>query len=139
MRPGSVIVDLAAEAGGNVETIKPGETYVYGPNKVVHIGYTDFPSRLAGQSSTLFSNNLTNFLVSMMPQDKGAFSIACHGASYNSLPSKSVRTIKKLLKSKPKFQQISVVRNFTNMHFIGRNWAHGALVSRQRIHQISIY
>ncbi len=95
MRPGSVIVDLAAEAGGNVETIKPGETYVYGPNKVVHIGYTDFPSRLAGQSSTLFSNNLTNFLVSMMPQDKGAFSIACHGASYNSLPSKSVRTIKK--------------------------------------------
>lgn len=72
MKPGSVIVDLAAEAGGNVETIKPGETYVYGPNKVVHIGYTDFPSRLAGQSSTLFSNNLANFLLSMMPQEKGA-------------------------------------------------------------------
>uniref|UniRef100_A0A5K3EPC3 NAD(P) transhydrogenase, mitochondrial n=1 Tax=Mesocestoides corti TaxID=53468 RepID=A0A5K3EPC3_MESCO len=70
MRPGAVIVDLAAEAGGNVETTRPGEAYVYGPNRVVHIGYTDFPSRLAGQASTLFSNNLTNFLLSMTPKDK---------------------------------------------------------------------
>ncbi|VDM23609.1 unnamed protein product [Hydatigera taeniaeformis] len=70
MRPGAVIVDLAAEAGGNVETTRPGELYVGGANQVVHIGYTDFPSRLAGQASALFANNLTNFLVAMMPKDK---------------------------------------------------------------------
>ncbi|CAL8068243.1 unnamed protein product [Calicophoron daubneyi] len=65
MRPGSVIVDLAAEAGGNVETTKPGMlSYHHG---VAHIGYTDFPSRLAGQSSALFSNNVTNFLLSITP------------------------------------------------------------------------
>ncbi|KAM7536919.1 hypothetical protein Aperf_G00000087347 [Anoplocephala perfoliata] len=72
MRPGGVIVDLAAEAGGNVETIRPGQTYIGGTNRIVHIGYTDLPSRLAGQSSALFANNITNFLVSMMPKDKDA-------------------------------------------------------------------
>ncbi|KAH9282045.1 NAD(P) transhydrogenase, mitochondrial [Echinococcus granulosus] len=72
MRPGAVIVDLAAEAGGNVETTRPGEMYVGGANRVVHIGYTDFASRLAGQASALFANNLTNFLVAMMPKDKDA-------------------------------------------------------------------
>lgn len=73
MRPGGVIVDLAAEAGGNVETIRPGQTYIGGPNRIVHIGYTDLPSRLAGQASALFANNITNFLVSMMPKEKGSF------------------------------------------------------------------
>ncbi|KAF6775508.1 hypothetical protein AHF37_05494 [Paragonimus kellicotti] len=65
MRPGSIIVDLAAEAGGNVETTKPGTlSYHQG---VAHIGYTDLPSRLAGQSSSLFSNNVANFILSMTP------------------------------------------------------------------------
>lgn len=73
MRPGAVIVDLASEAGGNVETTRPGEKYVWGPNRVVHIGYTDMPSRLPGLASDLFANNLTNFLVSLMP--KGDFLI----------------------------------------------------------------
>ena len=50
MKPGSVTVDLAAEAGGNIETTKPNETYVYGQG-VTCIGATDFPSQLAGQSS----------------------------------------------------------------------------------------
>lgn len=72
MRPGAVIVDLAAEAGGNVETTRPGQTYIGGSNRVVHIGYTDLPSRLAGQASALFANNITNFLISMMPKDKGS-------------------------------------------------------------------
>ncbi|VDI84121.1 NAD(P) transhydrogenase [Mytilus galloprovincialis] len=63
MKPGSVIVDLAAEAGGNVETIKPGELYRY--NDVTHIGYTDLPSRLPTQSSTLYANNITKFLLSI--------------------------------------------------------------------------
>merc|ERR1719211_382867 len=63
MKPGSVVVDLAAEAGGNIETIKPGEVTVY--NNVTHIGYTDLPSRLPTQASTLYSNNISKLLLSM--------------------------------------------------------------------------
>merc|ERR1712223_1458173 len=63
MKPGSVVVDLAAEAGGNIETIKPGEVYTY--NDVVHIGHTDLPSRLPTQASTLYANNLSKLLLSM--------------------------------------------------------------------------
>merc|ERR1712088_18744 len=63
MKPGSVVVDLAAEAGGNIETITPGEVTVY--NNVTHIGYTDLPSRLPAQASTLCSNNLAKLLLSM--------------------------------------------------------------------------
>ena len=63
MKPGSVVVDLAAEAGGNIEVTKPGELYVY--KGVTVIGYSDLPSRLATQSSTLYSNNITKFLLSI--------------------------------------------------------------------------
>merc|ERR1719210_2457021 len=63
MKPGSVVVDLAAEAGGNIETIKPGEIYAY--NDVTHIGLTDLPSRLPTQASTLYANNLSKLLLSM--------------------------------------------------------------------------
>ncbi|KAH8171185.1 NAD(P) transhydrogenase beta subunit domain-containing protein [Sarocladium implicatum] len=68
MKPGSVIVDLAAEAGGNCEATKKGELAMYKDVKV--IGYTDLPSRLPTQSSTLYSNNITKFLLSMAPKDK---------------------------------------------------------------------
>ncbi|XP_055532528.1 NAD(P) transhydrogenase, mitochondrial-like [Wyeomyia smithii] len=67
MKPGSVIVDLAAEAGGNVATIVPGEVKVI--HDVVHIGLTDFPSRLPTQSSTLYANNISKFLLSMSEKD----------------------------------------------------------------------
>merc|ERR1711981_634263 len=63
MKPGSVVVDLAAEAGGNIETITPGEISVY--NDVTHIGLTDLPSRLPTQASTLYANNLSKLLLSM--------------------------------------------------------------------------
>ncbi len=63
MKPGSVVVDLAAEAGGNIETTKPGELYRY--NDVTHVGYTDLPSRLPTQASTLYSNNISKLLLSM--------------------------------------------------------------------------
>lgn len=63
MKPGSVVVDLAAEAGGNIETTKPGE--VYSLNDVTHIGLTDLSSRLPTQSSTLYANNISKFLLSM--------------------------------------------------------------------------
>ena len=63
MKPGSVIVDLAASAGGNVETIKPGEIYKY--KDVTHIGYEDLPVRLPNTSSTLYANNISKLLLSM--------------------------------------------------------------------------
>lgn len=64
MKPGSVVVDLAAEAGGNVEGTRPGEKYV-NENGVCFIGYTDLPSRLPGQASTLYANNISKFLLSI--------------------------------------------------------------------------
>nr|CAH0111870.1 unnamed protein product [Daphnia galeata] len=67
MKPGSVVVDLAAEAGGNIETTKPGEIYTY--NDVVHIGLTDFPSRLPTQASTLYANNISKFFLSIGEKD----------------------------------------------------------------------
>ena len=63
MKDGSVVVDLAAEAGGNIETTRPGELYSY--KGVTHIGYTDLPSRLPTQSSTLYANNISKYLLSM--------------------------------------------------------------------------
>ncbi|KAF5373660.1 hypothetical protein D9758_000624 [Tetrapyrgos nigripes] len=63
MKQGSVIVDLAAEAGGNCEATKPGEIVI--KNGVSVIGYADLPSRLPTQSSTLYSNNVTKFLLSL--------------------------------------------------------------------------
>jgi NAD(P) transhydrogenase subunit alpha len=56
MRPGSVIVDLAAEQGGNCELTEPGQAVV--KHGVTIVGYTDLVSRLAKQSSTLYSTNL---------------------------------------------------------------------------------
>lgn len=67
MKPGSVIVDLAAEAGGNIETTVPGQ--IVTKHDVVHIGLTDFPSRLPAQSSTLYANNVSKFLLSIGEKD----------------------------------------------------------------------
>ncbi|CAL8072391.1 unnamed protein product [Orchesella dallaii] len=67
MNPGSVVVDLAAESGGNIETTKPGEVYTY--KDVTHVGLTDLPSRLPTQSSTLYANNISKLLLSMEEKD----------------------------------------------------------------------
>ncbi|TAQ85208.1 hypothetical protein B7494_g6469 [Chlorociboria aeruginascens] len=67
MKPGSVIVDLAAEAGGNCVKTVPGQMVEHKGVKI--IGYTDLPSRLPTQSSTLYSNNITKFLLSISPQE----------------------------------------------------------------------
>ncbi len=56
MKPGSVIVDMAAEQGGNCELTEPGQVVV--KNGVTIVGYTDLVSRLSKQSSTLYANNL---------------------------------------------------------------------------------
>lgn len=61
MRPGSVVVDLAAEQGGNCELTEPGERAVSG-NGVVVLGYTDMASRMANVSSDLYGTNLYHLL-----------------------------------------------------------------------------
>jgi NAD(P) transhydrogenase subunit alpha len=74
MRPGSVIVDLAALGGGNCVLTHPGEKYVT-EGGVTIIGYTDLPSRLAGQSSQLYSTNLVNLVKLATPEKDGQFVI----------------------------------------------------------------
>jgi NAD(P) transhydrogenase subunit alpha len=63
MRPGSVIVDLGAEQGGNCALTRPGEVVV--KNGVTIVGYVDLPSRLAPTASQLYSMNLTHLLADM--------------------------------------------------------------------------
>lgn len=70
MKNGSVIVDLAAEQGGNCELTKPGKV-ANSPNGVTVIGYTDLPSRLPTQSSQLYATNLRHLLTDMTPEKDG--------------------------------------------------------------------
>lgn len=69
MKQGSVIVDLAAEQGGNCELTTPGKVVV--KHGVSIIGYTDLPSRMAAQSSQLYGSNLRNLLDDMTPEKNG--------------------------------------------------------------------
>jgi NAD(P) transhydrogenase subunit alpha len=64
MRPGSVIVDLAVERGGNVEGAKPGEVVTVDGVKIV--GHLNMPGRLAASSSALYAKNLLTFLESLI-------------------------------------------------------------------------
>jgi NAD(P) transhydrogenase subunit alpha len=73
MKPGSVIVDLAAENGGNCELTRHGE--VVRDHGVTIIGYSDLPSRLPAQSSTLYANNLVNLLADMTPEKDGELAV----------------------------------------------------------------
>lgn len=67
MKEGSVVVDLAAEQGGNCEVTKSGETYQY--KGVSIVGLTDLPSRMANQSSQLYGTNLWHLLSDMGGSD----------------------------------------------------------------------
>ena len=69
MKPGSVIVDLAVEAGGNVEGAVAGEVVVV--NGVSIVGYRNVASRLAADASALFSRNLYNFLNAFWDKEAG--------------------------------------------------------------------
>ncbi|MDJ0958413.1 MAG: Re/Si-specific NAD(P)(+) transhydrogenase subunit alpha [Arenicellales bacterium] len=69
MKPGSVIVDLAAEQGGNCELTTPGE--VVQQHGVTVVGYTDLPSRLPAQASQLYATNLRHLLVELTPDKDG--------------------------------------------------------------------
>ncbi len=70
MKPGSVIVDLAAEQGGNCELTQKDEKIV-SDNGVTIVGYTDFASRMAAQSSTLYANNVRHMLTDLTPGKDG--------------------------------------------------------------------
>lgn len=70
MKRGSVVVDLAAEQGGNCDLTKPGEKIVT-ENGVTIVGYTDFPSRMATQSSTLYSTNIRHLIDDLTPAKDG--------------------------------------------------------------------
>lgn len=70
MKPGSVIVDLAAEKGGNCELTIPDERFVT-ENGVIIIGYTDFPSRMGAQASELYGNNIRHFMTDLTPKKDG--------------------------------------------------------------------
>ena len=70
MKPGSVIVDLAAERGGNCDLTVPDQKIV-SDNGVTVIGYTDYPSRMAAQASTLYSNNIRHMIADLTPKKDG--------------------------------------------------------------------
>lgn len=70
MKPGSVIVDLAAEKGGNCELTQMDKKVV-SDNGVTIVGYTDYPSQMAAQSSTLYGNNIRHFMTDLTPEKDG--------------------------------------------------------------------
>ncbi|AKS43293.1 Re/Si-specific NAD(P)(+) transhydrogenase subunit alpha [Wenzhouxiangella marina] len=70
MKPGSVIVDLAAERGGNC-TLTEADRKIVTDNGVTIIGYTDFPSRMATQSSNLYATNVRHMLDDLTPDKDG--------------------------------------------------------------------
>ena len=72
MKPGSVIVDMAASNGGNVEGTVAGQKVVT-PNGVTILGYTDLAGRLPAQASQLYGTNLVNLLKLMTPEKDGQF------------------------------------------------------------------
>ncbi|HBG47290.1 MAG TPA: Re/Si-specific NAD(P)(+) transhydrogenase subunit alpha [Deltaproteobacteria bacterium] len=73
MKPGSVIVDLASEQGGNCALTEPGKVVVkYG---VTIIGYTDLPSRLSRQASQLYATNLLRLTEELSPKKDGTIDI----------------------------------------------------------------
>ncbi|MCT7655030.1 hypothetical protein MBH78_10605 [Oceanimonas sp. NS1] len=74
MAPGSVIVDLAAQNGGNCELTKPGELFV-SDNGVKIIGYTDLNGRLPTQSSTLYATNLVNLAKLLCKEKDGNINV----------------------------------------------------------------
>jgi NAD(P) transhydrogenase subunit alpha len=73
MKPGSVIVDMAAEQGGNCELTEPGQAVV--KHGVTIVGYTDLVSRLAKQASTLYSNNLLRLAEELCKTKDGVINV----------------------------------------------------------------
>ena len=73
MKDGSVVVDLAAEQGGNCELTEPEKVAIH--HGVTVIGYTDLPSRMAAQSSQLYASNLRHLLSDLTPEKDGQINV----------------------------------------------------------------
>jgi len=73
MRPGSVIVDLAVERGGNCELAKPGE--VVSVNDVKVVGYLNVPGRIAASASSLYARNLFAFLETLVDKKEKTLAV----------------------------------------------------------------
>jgi NAD(P) transhydrogenase subunit alpha len=73
MQPGSVIVDLAVERGGNVEGVKPGEIATVGPARI--IGYPNLAGRIAATASHLYARNLLAFVETLVDKGRKALSV----------------------------------------------------------------
>jgi NAD(P) transhydrogenase subunit alpha len=113
MKPGSVIVDLAAERGGNCDLTVADEKLVT-ENGVTIVGYTDFPSRMAAQSSTLYSTNIRHMLTDLTPGKDGVIvhnmeddvirgaTVTHDGAITFPPPPPKVQAIASVKKEKPK-------------------------------------
>ena len=71
MKPGSVIVDIAADAGGNCALTRPGELFVTA-NGVKILGYTNWPGRIPAAASALYARNLLTFLTTFWDKEAGA-------------------------------------------------------------------
>jgi len=102
MRPGSVIIDLAASSGGNCELTENGTAVI--TNGVTIAGRSDYPSVMSADASKMFGNNLVN-LLRIMTDSKGDFRIdltdeiiagtmAVHGGEYQSQRVKQILDIK---------------------------------------------
>ena len=74
MKNGSVVVDLAAEQGGNCDLTEAGKI-IESDNGVKIVGYTDFPSRMATQSSTLYATNIRHMLDDLTPEKDGSLNV----------------------------------------------------------------
>jgi H+-translocating NAD(P) transhydrogenase subunit alpha len=114
MKPGSVVVDLAAERGGNCD-LTVADQKIVSENGVTVIGYTDFPSRMAAQSSALYANNIRHMLADLTPGKDGKLvhnmeddvirgaTVAFEGAiTYPPPPPKVTAIAVKKLREKPK-------------------------------------
>ena len=73
MRPGSVIVDLAVERGGNVEGAKPGKVVEVGEVRIV--GHLNVSGRIAASASALYSRNLYAFVETLIDKDQKAIAV----------------------------------------------------------------
>ncbi|MBT8035985.1 MAG: Re/Si-specific NAD(P)(+) transhydrogenase subunit alpha [Verrucomicrobiae bacterium] len=73
MKAGSVVVDLASEQGGNCELTEPGQ--LIKKHGVTLIGYTDLPSRMSGQSSELYANNIGHLFDELCPDKTGTIDL----------------------------------------------------------------
>ena len=71
LRPGSIIIDLAADSGGNCAATVPGETIIT-DNGVTIIGHRNWPSRIAVAASQLYARNLLTFLTTFWDKEAGA-------------------------------------------------------------------